>query len=137
MTTPLDDLGLPKGYAFRPQFEITPRMAQAALAAATPSILLVDCRTQAEFDLVHIPGSVHIPLSDIEARADEIDPAPGQAVAVICHHGVRSMKAMLALRQLGHPGTMSVAGGIDAWSMGADAALPRYERDGAKCRLLR
>jgi len=134
MTSPA---GLPAGYPFRPQFEITPAQAAAWLGQSPPAVLLVDCRTREEWDLVHIPGSVWIPLSEIESRADELEPEPGQQVAVICHHGVRSLRASLALRQLGHPGAMSVAGGIDAWSQSVQPSIPRYERDGAGCRLLR
>lgn len=134
MSGPLDERGLPMGYSFRPEYEITPRDAAAHLARNPDSLLLVDCRTESEWDFVHIPGSVWIPLSDIETRADELEPKPGQQVAVICHHGVRSMRAALALRQLGHPKAMSVAGGIEAWSLGADASVARYERDGARCR---
>ncbi len=138
MTTPpippLDPHGLPLGYAFKPHLEVTPRQAREGLAAG--SLLLVDCRTLPEWDLVRIPNSIHIPLDEIEKRADEVEPAPGQEVAVLCHHGVRSLKAALALRALGLPQARSVAGGIDAWSMGADAAVPRYERGTAGCRLL-
>lgn len=137
MTIALDERGLPVGYAFRPEYEVSPREAKARLTAAAPDILLIDCRTQPEWDLVHLPGSILIPLADIEARADEIEPAPGQTVAVICHHGVRSMRAALALRQLGHPSAMSVAGGIDAWSLGADPTIVRYERGPSGCKPLR
>ena len=134
MNGPLDDRGLPAGYQFRPEYEMTPRDAAAQLARNPDSLLLVDCRTQPEWDFVHIPGSVWIPLSEIEKRADELEPKPGQVVAVICHHGVRSLRASLALRQLGHPAAMSVAGGIEAWALGADTTMARYERDGARCR---
>jgi adenylyltransferase/sulfurtransferase len=122
------------GYQFKPALELTPRDARARLAAGT--LVLVDCRTRAEWDLVRVPGSVHIPLDEVEQRADAVEPAPGQQVAVICHHGVRSIRATLALRALGHPGALSVAGGIDAWSLSADPAIPRYERGPLGSRLI-
>ncbi|MFZ4575958.1 MAG: rhodanese-like domain-containing protein, partial [Phycisphaerales bacterium] len=80
--------------------------------------------------------AVHIPLDEIERRHDEVEPEPGQAVAVICHHGVRSMRAALALRALGVQGCLSVAGGIEAWSLAVDSGVPRYERAGGVVRPL-
>ena len=130
----LDDRGVPVGYNFKPQYERTPRDARASIAAG--AALLIDCRTKEEFELVHIPGSVHIPLHELEDRIDEIEPAQGQEVLVICHHGVRSMKAALALRQHGHPDAKSVAGGIELWSLAADHSVPRYERGPGVLRLI-
>jgi len=129
----LDERGLPQGYAYKPEYELTPRDVIARIRADPAAVLLVDCRTQVEWDLVHIAGAVHIPLDEIERRADEIEPAPGQAVTVICHHGVRSLTAALALRQLGFPQATSVAGGIELWSLAADTSIPRYQRQGGRC----
>lgn len=131
-----EDEGLPRGYQFKPEYELTPRMVKARLDEAPMSVLLIDCRTQPEWDLVHVPGSVHIPLDEIEERAEEARPEPGQVVALICHHGVRSLRAALALRALGVPGAMSVAGGIECWALTADPRLKRYERTGGVCRPL-
>ena len=136
--TALDANGIPAGYAFKPELEVTPREARARLAGGGPALLLVDCRTGPEWDLVRIDGSVHIPLDEFERRADEVAcAAAGREVAVICHHGVRSLKGALLLRASGVPGAKSVAGGIDLWSVAADAAVPRYERGPGFCRVVR
>ncbi|MFO0831518.1 MAG: rhodanese-like domain-containing protein [Phycisphaerales bacterium] len=128
----LSEQGLPIGYQLKPQYEITPREAAARLAAG--KLVLIDVRTQPEWDLVRVPGSVHIPLDDVESRHDEVEAAAGQTIACLCHHGVRSMRAALALRSLGHGNVVSVAGGIDLWSLAAEPALPRYERAAGICR---
>lgn len=133
MNTPLDARGLPPGYPFKPDYEVTPREARDALAVSTPRTILVDVRTTPEVEIASIPGAVHIPLDQIERRADEIDARPGDRVLTLCHHGVRSLKAALALRALGHPDAKSVAGGIELWSLAADASVPRYTRAGAIC----
>jgi adenylyltransferase/sulfurtransferase len=120
----------------RPE-EISPRDAKAQVEAGLA--LLVDVRTPEEWDLVHIPGAVHVPLGELERRHDEIEPGPGRRVLVICHHGVRSLRAALALRAMGRAdlaGAMSVAGGIEAWSLEADPGVPRYERGTGVLRLL-
>lgn len=126
----MDAEGLPRGYPFRAAYEITAREAKRLLEAGGGSILIIDVRTGPEWEHSHVAGSVHIPLDEIEGRADDIAPAPGQLVACLCHHGVRSLKASLALRELGFPGAMSIAGGIDAWSLAADPSVRRYERAG-------
>jgi rhodanese-related sulfurtransferase len=131
----LDGRGLPTGYVLKEGLEVSPRETKAAMTDPS-KVLLVDCRTQPEWDLVHVTGSVHIPLDQIEQRHDEIELEPGQQLAVICHHGVRSMKAALALRALGHPSAVSVAGGIELWSLAADPAVGRYERGPGVLRLL-
>lgn len=128
--------GLPANYVFRPEFEVTARATKAAMDRGTPPVLLVDVRTREEWDLVHVDGAVHLPLDQVERRWTELDVEPGQAVCVICHHGVRSLKATLALRQLGIPNAMSVAGGIEAWSLAADPTVRRYERGPAGSRLI-
>lgn len=131
---PLDDRGLPAGYAFKPDYEVTPREAKARRERDPSHYVIVDVRLPSELDAAAIPGVIHIPLHELEERADEIPKDPGVEVAVLCHHGVRSLKAALALRALGWPGAKSIAGGIEAWSLGADPSVPRYERNGAVCR---
>ena len=125
-----DAEGLPRGYPFRAAYEITAREAKRLLDAGGDAIVIIDVRTVPEWEHAHVPGSILIPLDEIERRADEVAAAPGQMVACLCHHGVRSLKASLALRQLGFPGAMSIAGGIDAWSIAADPSVRRYERAG-------
>lgn len=132
----LDGRGLPAGYSFKPEYERTPREVAQVMRTDPHAVKLLDVRTQEEWDLVHVPGSVHIPLSELEKRADEIELEDGQELMVICHHGVRSLKGALALRALGFPDAKSVAGGIDLWSMAAEASVPRYAREGGRCWLI-
>ncbi len=132
--SPLDARGLPIGYPFKPEYEITPREAAAMVKAGRA--IIVDVRTTPELETAAVAGAQHIELSEIERRADEVDAPEGAEVLVLCHHGVRSMKATLALRQLGHPSAKSIAGGIELWSLAVDAGVPRYERGGGVIRKL-
>lgn len=125
---PLDERGLPLGYPFRPELEITPREALAAMQRADAPLLVVDVRTQKELAVASVPGAMHVPLDELASRAGEIEAAMGdeRPVAFLCHHGVRSMKAALFMRQRGVEEAVSVAGGIDLWSIAADPSVPRY-----------
>ena len=47
-------------------------------------------------------------------------------MACLCHHGVRSQQVAYFLADRGYEQVVNVAGGIDAWSVQADPAIPRY-----------
>lgn len=85
---------------------------------------LLDCREPWEYQAAHIEGSTHIPMQEIPARVQELD--PDDRVIVICHHGVRSMNVTAWLRQQGYDKAQSVAGGIDRWSRIVDPKVPIY-----------
>ena len=135
--TPLDARGLPAGAVLKPGLEISPREMAERLKSEAGKTLLIDCRTREEWDAAHVNGSKLLPLSEIEKRADELDIGDYEFVGVICHHGVRSMKATLALREMGHAKVVSVAGGIDLWSRAVDPGVPRYDKSSGKCVIIR
>lgn len=128
----LDERGLPPGYPFKPDLEVTPRRARAMVRDFPPQAVLIDCRTAEEAGVARIVEATLVPLSEIEGRAEEIaalaEEAGGVQVIVHCHHGVRSMKAALALRARGLKEVFSMAGGIDLWSRAVDPAVPRYQK---------
>ncbi len=88
------------------------------------TLTLLDVREHWEFELAHVDGSVHIPMGEIPLRAAELDPA--RPLAVICHHGMRSLQVALFLEQQGFARVMNVEGGIDAWARELDPEMPRY-----------
>lgn len=131
MTTPLDARGLPEGYPFRPQYEITPREAKALLERG--ACFIVDCRTEEEWDTSRVEGTAHIPLAELELRADEIEPPPGAVVLTLCHHGRRSLTAAMLLQARGFAEARSIVGGIDLWALDIDPSVPRYTKENGNC----
>lgn len=129
VTGTLDDRGLPPGYRFHAEWEIAPREVAASLAAA-PAPLLVDVRTDAEIAIVRIPGSMHVPLHDLERRIDdlrdEIEARGGAAIVTLCHHGMRSMRAAAVLRAAGLGEVRSMAGGIHLWAVDIAPGMATY-----------
>ena len=85
---------------------------------------LLDVRTAEELEEAALSDALHIPLHELPQRHGELP--RDKPIAVLCHHGVRSATAARFLDQAGFAETMSVAGGIDAWSLDVDPALPRY-----------
>lgn len=105
-------------------FEISPQELASLLQRKEP-VLLLDVRQEWEHQTARLPGDVLIPLPELPARLDEVQPAPGQLVVAYCHHGVRSLSAAAILRNAGIE-AVSLAGGIDLWSRAVDAGVPRY-----------
>jgi rhodanese-related sulfurtransferase len=130
VTAGLDRRGLPAGYPFRPEIEITPRETRDAMAAPEGERpLVVDCRRGDEWDLCRIAGAVHLPMDEVERRADELEDDDGKRdhpVIVYCHHGRRSLRVAAALQAMGFKNVRSMAGGIDLWSVDIDPQVPRY-----------
>jgi rhodanese-related sulfurtransferase len=105
--------------------EIAPPELARRLAAGEPTYLL-DVRQPWEHARAALPNSVLVPLGELPARHRTLDPPADALVVTICHHGVRSLDAATFLTMQGWANVASLAGGIDAWSLVVDPALPRY-----------
>ena len=89
-------------------------------------VYLVDVRNYDEHAFCRLPDSLLVPLPELPARVEEVEPPAGALVVVYCHHGVRSLRGAAVLRAAGHDNAASLSGGIDAWSRLIDAGVPRY-----------
>ncbi len=100
----------------------------ARLLATPEPPTLLDVREAWEHDTAALPGTLLIPLHELEKRWPEVEGSVkgGNLIVVYCHHGVRSLSgaAILEAHQVGP--VASLAGGIDAWSRVIDPAIPRY-----------
>ena len=86
---------------------------------------IIDVRETFEYDIARIVGTKLIPLGQVVARMNEIDPA--RETVVHCKAGVRSAKAIAALKRAGYSGHLiNLKGGITAWSNEVDASVPKY-----------
>ncbi len=85
---------------------------------------LLDVREVVEHELVRLDGDVLIPLGELVARQQELD--PHREIVVYCHHGNRSGRATAYLRHNGFPHARNLRGGIEEWAVRIDPSLPRY-----------
>ncbi len=85
---------------------------------------LLDVRELWERRTACIEPSAHIPMGEVPARVQELDPE--EHIIVYCHHGVRSMNVTSWLRQQGFEFVQSLRGGIDSWSRKIDPKVPLY-----------
>ena len=109
--------------------EVSAREAAGLLGHPTILIdtaFLLDCRTPEEFAIAKIDGAVLIPMQEIAERLAELEPWRDKPIIVHCHHGVRSLRVTHWLREKGFSFAQSMTGGIEAWSLEVDPAVPRY-----------
>jgi rhodanese-related sulfurtransferase len=106
--------------------ELTPEaLAEKLQLPEAQRPVLLDVRRDEEYVLVALPGSVLIPLHELQGREAEVRAFQGREVVVYCHHGVRSLHGAAFLRGLGIEAS-SLAGGIDRYARVIDPSLPRY-----------
>lgn len=84
-----------------------------ALMDSEEGYVILDVRTQAEYDEGHIPGAVVIPDTEIEARAEEELPDKDQLILVYCRSGRRSKNAAGILAELGYTNIREFGGILD------------------------
>ncbi|MGI4983446.1 MAG: rhodanese-like domain-containing protein [Janthinobacterium lividum] len=105
------------------------QLAPSALAerladTSRPAPVLLDVREPWEVQTAAITGSTSIPMGQIPARSEEID--PDAEVVCICHHGARSAQVAMFLESRGFTQVWNLSGGIDAWSRQVDPSVPSY-----------
>jgi sulfur-carrier protein adenylyltransferase/sulfurtransferase len=108
--------------------EMTVQELKQLLDSGANDFVLLDVRNPHEYEIAQIPGSVLVPLPDIEAgsgvgRVKEL--LNGHRLVVHCKSGARSAKALGILKDAGIEGT-NVIGGILAWSKEIDSSVPSY-----------
>ncbi|MDJ0737946.1 MAG: molybdopterin-synthase adenylyltransferase MoeB [Nostocaceae cyanobacterium] len=125
--------GIPQAKALEEQEkmeiqEVTVQELKQLLDSGADDFMLLDVRNPHEYEIAKIPGSVLIPLSDIENgngvnKIQEL--FNGHRLYVHCKSGMRSAKALTILKQAGIEGK-NVKGGILAWSKEVDPSVPTY-----------
>jgi rhodanese-related sulfurtransferase len=72
---------------------------QQARRLVAEGAVLLDVRSSVEYAVRHIDGAINVPVGDLEARADELD--PDRPVVVYCLSGHRSANAGRILKEKG------------------------------------
>lgn len=108
--------------------EMTVQELKQLFDSGATDYVLLDVRNPNEYQIAKLPGSVLVPLSDIEngkgvEKVKEL--LNGHRLIAHCKLGGRSAKALGILKDAGIEGT-NVKGGIDAWSKEVDSSVPEY-----------
>ena len=89
-----------------------------------PRPTLLDVREPWEYETCHIEGAALMPMQTVPARIDDLD-EDGEIVC-ICHHGARSLQVAAFLERHGFAKVSNLTGGIHAWALQVDPAMPKY-----------
>ena len=84
------------------------------MMAGQEDYLILDVRTQAEYDGGHIPGAISLPNEDIGREDPPQLPLKDQLILVYCRSGNRSKQASDKLAALGYTNVVEF-GGINTW----------------------
>ena len=84
-----------------------------ALMDSESGYIIIDARTQSEYDEGHIPGAILIPEYEIADRAEKELPDKDQLILVYCRSGRRSKIAAEELVKLGYTNVKDFGGIID------------------------
>ena len=84
-----------------------------ALMDSESGYIIIDARTQSEYDQGHIPGAILIPEYEIADRAEKELHDKNQLILVYCRSGRRSKIAAEELVKLGYTNVKEFGGIID------------------------
>lgn len=106
---------------------ITPAELNKLRQSGNPCALL-DVRTPAEHEKIHVPGVHLVPVDDLdpEALAATNGFAKDKTIYILCHSGARAERAARKMESRGFQNCVVVEGGTAAW---ASAGLPVNQTD--------
>lgn len=107
-----------------PRMPPAPTVTPAQLAALMESgekLILVDVRTDEEYEALHARGAVHIPLhtfswKELQRKLREHGCPENEPVYILCQHGTRAARACDQALREGGERVHVVSGGTVAWA---------------------
>lgn len=79
-------------------------------------LMVIDVRSGAEFDAMHINGSYHVPLSMLSEHTEEFAAKMGTRVVLVCQSGNRAEQARKLLDAVGLASASVLSGGVPAYA---------------------
>lgn len=98
------------------------------LMAEDPNVRILDVRTGAEFETVHIPGSYNVPLDTLAEHVSDLADT-SHPVVLVCQSGGRAGKAHGHLSGAGREALHILEGGMNGWqAAGGETVRGTVER---------
>ena len=72
--------------------------------------VMIDVRTDEEWNAGYIEGAIHIPLSEIERDIENYEISKDEEILLYCRSGNRSGRAKVILDELGYTNTTNIGG---------------------------
>ena len=77
--------------------------------------VIVDVRSQSEYQSGHVPGALHLPFYSLWSRHAEMKAKPEDPVVMYCEHGPRAGIAKFALWTLGYTNLVYLEDHMSGW----------------------
>lgn len=90
--------------------------AEAVRLMDDENLMILDTREDSEFSAAHIKGAVHIPMSQMKKRMNELEKYKSKPVLLYCRSGSRSNYTGKLLSKAGFDNVQNLAGGMVAWT---------------------
>ncbi len=113
---------------------MTSATSEAALELGPPELdamrrenrphAVLDVREPWELDICRIAGSLAVPLGALPQALAQLPRS--EPLVVMCHHGGRSMQAVMWLRAQGYANAVNLRGGIHEWARQVEPAMATY-----------
>ena len=87
-------------------------------------LVLLDVREAFELEISCLPDVIHIPMNEVAARLDELD--PNEEIVCICRSGGRSGQIAELLVSKGFGKVYNLATGMNGYALEADSSLAVY-----------
>jgi len=78
--------------------------------AKDTDVLIIDVRTEAEWNSGYLENAIHIPLDTIEKNITLTEPDKNMEIYLYCRSGNRSEKATSILQDLGYKNVTNIGG---------------------------
>jgi rhodanese-related sulfurtransferase len=89
--------------------------AMEAVRLMNQGALVLDVRSQAEFDSGHIREARHLPQDQVGSAAETLKKYRDKVIVAYCESGMRSGAAARVLRTQGFAKVVNLRGGLQAW----------------------
>lgn len=86
--------------------------------------IVLDVRDPLEHNIANLKFAKLVPMNEIPSEVKYLD--KNQPYICMCHHGLRSMKVALFLKENGFKKVFNLLGGIESWSNLIDDTIPTY-----------
>lgn len=103
---------------------VDPGTAQPPRPQPGHPMLVIDVRSEHEFEAAAVQGAINLPLPQLERRIREVAADAGTPIALYCASGARSGIACMMLKQMGYTHVTN-AGGLHAAAASLQLELRR------------
>ena len=91
-------------------------------------VVVIDVRSAAEFESLHIRGSYNVPLPLLAEHAHAVAERVGRRVVLVCHSGVRAEQARQRLHEIGMDSAVVLDGGAPAYAAAGGSVVRGQQR---------